>query len=62
MSLWYNNIGAIYLSVNPVFHARTKNIEVDYQFVTECVCKKLQNIRIISSAMIKWPLGLTKLN
>jgi hypothetical protein len=47
--LWCDNIGAIYLTANPVFHGRTKHVEVDFYFVRERVIEKALDVRIISS-------------
>jgi hypothetical protein len=49
VKLWCDNIGAKYLSANPVFHATTKHIKVDYYFVRERVSRKLLKIDFISS-------------
>jgi transposase InsO family protein len=38
--LWVDNIGALSLASNPVYHARTKHIEVDYHFIREKILNK----------------------
>jgi hypothetical protein len=47
--LWCDNLGAKCLSANPVFHDRTKQIEVDYHFIRERVFHKLLIIDFVSS-------------
>ncbi|TYK08058.1 putative mitochondrial protein [Cucumis melo var. makuwa] len=48
-TLWCDNVFAISLAHNPVFHARTKHIEIDYHFVREKVIRKDIFIRYVSS-------------
>lgn len=48
-NLWCDNIGATYLSVNPVFHARSKHLEVDFHFVRDKVHKHEVKVQFICS-------------
>lgn len=48
-TLWYDNLGATYFSVNPVLDARTKHVESDYHFVRERMAAKTLQVSFVSS-------------
>jgi hypothetical protein len=53
-TLWCDNIGATYLSTNPIFHQRSKHVEVDYHFVRERVSTRQLDVWV-SPRRIKLP-------
>ncbi|PON53958.1 hypothetical protein PanWU01x14_198360 [Parasponia andersonii] len=47
--LWCDNMGVGALASNPVFHSRTKHIEVDIHFIRETVINKELEVRYVPS-------------
>lgn len=47
--LWCDNIKATVLASNPIIHARTKHVEIDYHFVREKVANKSLQIHFLAS-------------
>ena len=47
--LWCDNVSAISLASNPVFHARTKHVEIDYHYIRELVLASLLHVRFVPS-------------
>lgn len=46
--IWCDNTGAVALALNPVFHARTKHIEVDVHFICEKFLSKFLVVSHVS--------------
>jgi len=47
--LWCDNLSATYLTANPIFHSRTKHMEIDFHFVRDKVRAKTLSVRYVSS-------------
>jgi hypothetical protein len=47
--LWCDNVSALTLAFNPVFHVRTKYIEVDYHFVRKKILNQDILLKFIST-------------
>lgn len=48
--IWCDNLSAIPLASNPVCHARTKHVEIDYHFIREKVFSKEIKVQHVGSA------------
>ena len=48
-TLLCDNLSATYLTANPILHARTKHVEIDFHFVRERVAAKSLVVRFIPS-------------
>jgi hypothetical protein len=47
--VYYDNIGTVYLSTNPIQHQRTKHVEIDLHFVREKVA--IGQVRVLHLPM-----------
>ena len=46
-TIWCDNTGAASLAQNPVFHTRTKHIEIDVHFVKEKIASGLLTVQYV---------------
>ncbi|XP_020690255.2 uncharacterized protein LOC110105202 [Dendrobium catenatum] len=45
--LYCDNISALALANNPIFHARTKHVEIDFHFIRDCIRSKYISVHHI---------------
>ncbi|KAJ9566142.1 hypothetical protein OSB04_002108 [Centaurea solstitialis] len=46
-TLWCDNLGATYLAANPVFHQRTKHLEIDLHFIRDMVLTRTLCVKYV---------------
>ena len=47
--IWSDNLSATYMTANPIFHSRTKHMEIDFHFVRDLVKNKHLFVRYIGT-------------
>lgn len=47
--LWCENISATSLAKNPIFHAKTKHVKIDYHYIREKVLSKVVSVLFVCS-------------
>lgn len=50
IELYNDNQSALKLTVNPIFHKRTKHIDIRYHFCRDCVIDNIVNVKYLPSA------------
>ena len=46
--VWCDNLSATYLTTTPIFHSRSKHLEIDFHFVRDKVQQKELQVRYLS--------------
>uniref|UniRef100_A0A2N9JAD8 Integrase catalytic domain-containing protein n=1 Tax=Fagus sylvatica TaxID=28930 RepID=A0A2N9JAD8_FAGSY len=49
ITLLCDNLSTTYMASNPVLHAQTKHIELDYHFIRECILSRSHRVQFVSS-------------
>ena len=50
LAVYSDNMGASQLAANPLFHTRTKHIEVSYHFIRDLVCRGFLPVSFVRSS------------
>ena len=53
LNIWCDNTEAKALTDNPIFHSKTKHIEVDIHFIREKVANKVLEVRYVPTELQK---------